>query len=118
MPSKAERSASTRKQYEWAAARLIAALGQARLSGLSARRVQTYHEGLRVEGLSSRSRRVIGKVLDMALADAVKRGYLSRNVADAVALPSGERQGEIQIWSRAESFWVAVTRWLRGDARW
>ncbi len=103
LPSKAEKSTATQAQYRWAADRLCAALGEAKLSGLTARQVQAFHEGLRADGLSSRSRQALGKVLRMALSDAVKRGYLVRNVADAVTLPSGERRGEIALWSREQA---------------
>ena len=103
LPSKAEKSTATQAQYRWAADRLCAALGEAQLSGLTARQVQAFHEGLRADGLSSRSRQALGKVLRMALSDAVKRGYLVRNVADAVTLPSGERRGEIALWSREQA---------------
>jgi integrase len=103
LPSKAEKAAPTRQQYRWAVTGLVEALGEARLSGLTARQVQAFYAELRARGLSSRSRQVIGKVLRMALADAVKRGYVARNVAAAVELPSGARQGEIRVWSRAEA---------------
>jgi integrase len=111
LASKAERSAATRKQYGWAVDRLVAALGKARLSGLTARQVQGLHDALRDEGLSSRSRQAVGKVLRMALSDAVKRGYVARNVAEAVTLPNGERQSEILVWTRAQaSAFLAAVR--------
>jgi len=111
LPSKAELSPATRKQYSWAVDRLVAALGKARLSGLTAQQVQVFHDRLRGEGLSSRSRQAVGKVLRMALSDAVKRGYLARNVATAVTLPNGERQGEILVWTRADaSAFLAAVR--------
>ncbi|MFN0090106.1 MAG: tyrosine-type recombinase/integrase [Acidimicrobiales bacterium] len=70
---------------------------------MTARQVQAFHDRLREEGLSGRSRQAIGKVLRMALADAVKRGYIARSVAEHVRLPSGRRQKEIRVWSRAEA---------------
>ena len=111
LPSKAEVSAATRQQYRWAVGRLDDGLGKAKLSALTVRQVQAFYEDLRNEGLSSRSRQAIGKVLRMALSDAVKRSYLQRNPAEAVTLPSGERQGEIRVWSRAEaSAFLAAVR--------
>ena len=80
------------KQYGGRSRDLSSRAGQARLSGLTARQVQAFYAELRARGLSSRSRQVIGKVLRMALADAVKRGYVARNVAAAVELPSGARR--------------------------
>ena len=67
LPSKAEKSTATQVQYRWATDRLCAAVGEAKLSGLTARQVQAFHEGLRANGLSSRSRQALGKVLRMAL---------------------------------------------------
>ena len=77
---------------------VIAALGTKRLDTLTPHDLDAFYSNLLVSGrrqkqnsgLSPRSVRYIHQVTKKALADAVKKGTLARNVADAASPPSAK----------------------------
>ncbi len=64
--------------------------------------VQDLYADLLSGGLSTTSVQTIGKVLRMALGDAVKRGLIMRSPASVVALPT-IRRAEIDCWSQQQA---------------
>ena len=102
-PSKADLAPATRAQYEWAMERIVSRLGAVKLGALKARHVQELYAALRHDGLSPRSRQIVGKSLRNALAVAVRRDYLARNPADGVPVPNGDRLKEVEFWSATEA---------------
>jgi len=95
LPSRSHRSGATRQQYRWAVNHLVENVGKAKLSRLSPRMVQNLYAELLDGGLSATSVQTIGKVLRMAMGDAVKRGLITRSPATVVALPT-VRRAEIE----------------------
>lgn len=93
--------AATRQQYTWAVGDLVSRLGKAKLSRLTPKMIQQVYVDLATEGLSNTSVQLVGKVLRMALGDAVNRGLITRSPAAVVALPSIRRSG-IDCWSREQ----------------
>lgn len=110
LPSKSHRAGATRQQYKWAVGHLVEGLGRAKLSRLTPKMIQDFYASLLDGGLSTTSVGTIGKVLRMALGDAVKRGIIQRSPATVVALPA-RRQTEIECWSQTEAL-----QFLEGDA--
>ena len=102
LPSRSHRSGATRQQYRWAVKHLVDSLGKVKLSRLSPRMVQDFYADLLSGGLSTTSVQTIGKVLRMALGDAVKRGLVGRSPATVVALPA-VRRAEIECWSQEQA---------------
>ncbi len=102
LPSRSHRAGATRQQYKWAVGHLVENLGKAKLSRLSPRMIQELYADLLGGGLSTTSVHTIGKVLRMALGDAVKRGIVDRNPATVVALPAN-RRAEVEWWSLDEA---------------
>jgi integrase len=102
LPSRSHRSGATRQQYRWAVNHLVEHLGKAKLSRVSPRMVQDLYRDLLDGGLSSTSVQTIGKVLRMALGDAVKRGIIARNPATVVTLPTVHRP-EVECWSQEQA---------------
>jgi integrase len=103
LPSKADLSAASRNQYEWAAGYMTELMGAVKLASVTPRHVQEFNAALRQKELSSRSRQIMGKALRNALAIAVKRGYIPRNPADGVPIASGERGTELNFWTADEA---------------
>ena len=103
LPTKADLAPATREQYEWAMTRIIAKMGAVQVRAVTPRHVQDLYTSLRAEKLSPRSRQIIAKSLRNAFAVAVQRDYVTRNPADAVPVPNGDRVGEIEFWSAAEA---------------
>ncbi len=83
-------------------------IGGERLLSLTPRHVETMLTDLGARGgrggrpLSERSVQYAYTVLNMALAHAVRRGYVARNVASLVDRP-GARQPEMTSWTAAEA---------------
>ena len=103
LPTKADLAPATRQQYKWAMHRIIAKMGAVQLRAITVRQIQDLYASLREEALSPRSRQVVAKSLRNALAVAVRRDYLTRNPADAVPIPNGDRLEEIEFWSASEA---------------
>ena len=114
LPSRSHRAAATRQQYAWAVRRLVQRMGKAKLSRVTPRMVQDFLASLNGEGLSTTSIQLVGKVLRMALGDAVKRGLIPRNPALVVALPGG-RRSEIECSSRDEVLAFLDSEGVRSD---
>lgn len=114
LPSRSHRAGATRQQYAWAVGHLVKRLGRTKLGRLTPRMVQQLHADLIAEGLSSTSVQLVGKVLRMALGDAVKRGLIARNPATVVALPT-VRRAEIECWSREEALAFLGSEAVQGD---
>src|SRR5258708_6723001 len=66
---------------------ILPALGDIRLQKLTLEKVEAFYQGLLDGGCSPSTLHVVHVVLHSGLANAVKRGLVSRNVADSVTLP-------------------------------
>ena len=77
------------------------ALGDRKLSQLSAAEIQRHYNTLLEKGLSARTVRYVHSVLHSALDQAVKWGLLSRNPAKLVELPRHRRR-EMRVLSSKE----------------
>ena len=77
--------------------------------------VQDTYAELLDGGLSATSVQTIGKVLRMALGDAVTRGIVQRNPAKTVALPSKRGGSEVECWSQAEALQFLESEQLASD---
>ena len=102
LPSRSHRAGATRQQYSWAVGHLVEHLGKAKLSRLSPKQIQQLYADLLDGGLSTTSVQTVGKVLRMALGDAVKRGIITRNPSSVVALPVN-RRAEVECWSQEQA---------------
>jgi integrase len=88
-------------------AHIIPALGTVELQRLSPAQLNAFYRHLLTEagkdgrGLASKTVRNIHNILHRALKDAVRWGYLVRNVADAADPPKG-KSAEMRVWSPAQ----------------
>jgi integrase len=96
---------STRANYETnLSIHVVPALGQIRLQQLTPARLATFYGELLAggrrdgKGLAPKTVRNIHALLHRALRDAVRWGYLARNVADAVDPPRLDSP-EMQVWT-------------------
>jgi integrase len=85
-------------------AHVVPALGTVELQRLSPAQLNAFYRHLLTEagkdghGLASKTVRNIHNILHRALKDAVRWGYLVRNVADAADPPRG-KSAEMRVWS-------------------
>jgi integrase len=98
---------------------IIPALGATALQRLSAAQLTAFYQALLENGrrdghggLAPKTVRNIHGTLHAALQDAVRWGYVARNVADAVELPKGMTP-EMQVWSPMQL--RAFLDYVRGD---
>jgi integrase len=94
------RPATLRRYRDLARLHIVSHIGGVKLSRLTPGDVQRLYARL-LETLSSTSVRHIHNLLHTALSDAVKWGWLARNVCDAVDAPRRNRS-EMTVWSTAE----------------
>jgi integrase len=76
---------------------IIPSIGSIPLQKLAARHIQETYANMMARGLSARTALHVHRLLRKALADAVKWGNLSRNMADATTPPKAE-QKQIDMW--------------------
>lgn len=81
---------------------IVPHLGGLKLPRLQPSHVQAFYARLEAEGASARTRELCHVVLHRALGQAVRWGYVARNVCDAVEKPRPERRS-IQALAREEA---------------
>ena len=97
---------------------VIPRIGGIRLQQLTPEALEKVYREMVVSGLSPRTAAYTHTVIRKALADAVKRGRLPRNVADLVERPRS-RSPEMKTWTAAElRYFLNVVREERLYAAW
>jgi integrase len=101
-----KRSAIKPKTYEVyeyiARLHILPALGPRKLAELRADHLESLYARKQEAGLSARSVQIAHRVLHKALGDALRRGLLARNVADAATSPK-PRRPEMKVWTPEEA---------------
>lgn len=80
---------------------IVPAIGSVKLQALSPVHVDRIYSQMSEAGLSPRMVRYVHSIIRKALADALKKGLVVRNVADAATPPSAKstRAPEMQTWT-------------------
>lgn len=101
----AGRARSTMASYRWLVKKYITpAIGGTRLQALQPGHLDALYAKMIGDGLSPRTVRYVHSVIRKALADAVRKGLVLRNVATLADPPSAKaaRAPEMQFWMPAE----------------
>jgi integrase len=98
---------------------VIPVLGEVRLQGLTPAQLNLFYAQLlesgrrkHLGGLAPKTVKNVHRLLHRALKDAVRWGYLTRNVAEAVDAPK-VRPAERQVWTPAQL--AAFLQYVHGD---
>ena len=111
---------TTAASYRWIVAQVAEALGTIRLDRLTAAHLDRYYHqqstsgGRTGAGLSARTVRYYHTVIRKALADAVRKGMIPSNVADAADPPSAAaaKAPEPKVWTAEEARAFLSAAWI------
>lgn len=109
----AGRAPATIASYQWLIRTyVVPVIGGMRLQALQPGHLDALYAKLTADGLSARTTRYVHSVVRKALADAVRKGLVIRNVATLADPPSAKaaRAPEMQFWTPTElsTFFTAV----------